>query len=125
MRVKSLHYNKYLTATLKEVQMIESTINPIHTLIWIISFFGIIVSFFFIWKYDNKRGYIILPLTYFLDVFFYNLVLHATYVLGLNILTFQQLEIWSGVVRLHSLLLLIAIIIFQPVRSKKDGRVDT
>jgi hypothetical protein len=105
--------------------MIETIINPIHTLIWIISFFGILVSFFFMWKYNDKKGYIILPLTYFLDVFFYNLVLHTTCVLGLNILTFQQLEIWSGVVRLHSLLLLIAIIIFQPVRVKNIRRNKT
>lgn len=100
--------------------MIDSIFSPIHTVIWLVSFLGILVSLFFMWKYDTKRGYIIGPLTYFLDVFFYNLALHATYVFGLDIFTFQQLEIWSGVVRLHSLFLLIGFIVFQPVRTKKQ-----
>lgn len=99
--------------------MVDITISPIHTLIWATSFLGIFISLFFIWKYNDKRGYIVGPLTYFLNVFFYNLVLHATYIWGMNILTFNQLEIWSGVVRLHSLLLLIGFIVFTPVRYNR------
>jgi hypothetical protein len=103
----------------------ESGINSIHTAIWIVSFFGIIISLFFMWKYDTKRGYIIGPLTYFLNVFFYNLALHMKYVFGIDILTYEQIVVWSGIVRLHSLFLLIGFIIFQPVRSNKHGRIDT
>jgi len=104
--------------------MIDIVLSPIHMIIWAVSFFGILVSLFFMYKYNKKRGYIVGPLTYFLNVFFYNFALYSTYVLGLDILTFQQLEIWSGVVRLHSLFLLISFIVFQPVRSNKDGRID-
>ena len=102
--------------------MTDIVINPIHTLIWAVSFLGIVISLFFMWKYDKKRGYIVGPFTYFLDVFFYNLVLHATYIWGMDILTFNQLELWSGIVRLHSLFLLIGFIIFQPVRSNKKWK---
>jgi hypothetical protein len=101
--------------------MIDIIISPIHTVIWLTSFVGILICIFFMYKYDRKRGYIIGPLTYFLNVFFYNCALYATYQLGMDILTFNQLEIWSGVVRLHSLFLFIAFIIFQPVRSNKYG----
>jgi len=98
--------------------MIDIVLSPIHIIIWAISLLGILISLFFMYKYDRRRGYIISPLTYFLDVFFYNLALYATYILSINVLTFNQLEIWSGVVRLHSLFLFIAFIIFQPVRNK-------
>ena len=98
-------------------------INPIHTFIWVVSFIGILVSFLWMRVHKERRGYAILPLSYFLNVFFYNLVLHATFVWGMDISTFNQLEIWSGVVRLHSLFLLLFYLIFQPIavmRTKKQ-----
>lgn len=98
--------------------MIELVLDPIHYVIWVTSFFGILVSLFFMYKYNRRIGYLIGPITYFLDVFLYNCFLFATFMLGADILTFQQLEIWSSVVRLHSLFLFIAFIIFQPVREK-------
>jgi len=98
--------------------MIDIILSPIHMVIWIVSFIGILISLFFMYKYNRRIGYLIGPLTYFLDVFFYNCALYATYAWGTSILTFNQLEIWSGVVRLHSLFLFIAFIIFQPVRDR-------
>jgi hypothetical protein len=98
--------------------MIDIILSPIHTVIWLTSFIGILISLFFMYKYNRKIGYLIGPLTYFLDVFLYNCALYATYALGTSFLTLNQLEIWSGVVRLHSLFLFIAFIIFQPVRKR-------
>jgi len=94
-------------------------VNPIHMVIWLTSLLGILISLFFIYKYNRKRGYIVGPLTYFINVFLYNLVLYSTFILGLNIFSLNQLQVWTDVVRLHSLFLFISFIIFQPVREKK------
>ena len=99
-------------------------INPIHTFIWVVSFIGILVSFLWMHVHKERRGYAILPLSYFLNVFFYNVALHMKYVFGIDILAYEQIVIWSGVVRLHSLFLLLFYLIFQPVavmRVKKEG----
>jgi hypothetical protein len=66
----------------------------------------------------TQKGYVIPALTYFINVFLYNTAFHVTFIWGMDILTPYQLEIWSGVVRLHSLFLLIAYILVQPVRRK-------
>ena len=89
----------------------------IHTFIWLISFFGIIIGLLWM-RNHTQKGYVIPALTYFINVFLYNCAFHATFVLGMDILTHEQLEIWSGVVRLHSLFLLIAYILVQPVRRR-------
>jgi len=94
-------------------------INPIHSFIWLVSFIGIIISIIYMFKYKNHKGYAVAALTYFLDVFLYNLALHSTLVWGINILNFQRLEIWSGVVRLHGLFLLISFLIIAPIARRK------
>jgi hypothetical protein len=105
--------------------MNDLLLNPIHTVIWGVSFVGILISFLWMHIHKERRGYAILPLSYFLNVFFYNLALHMVYGLHTDVFTLQQLEIWSGVVRLHSLFLLIFYLIFQPVavmraRNRED-----
>jgi hypothetical protein len=94
-------------------------INPIHSVIWLVSFIGLIISIAYIIKYKEKRGYGITALTYFLDVFLYNSVLHLQLVWGFHFLTLQGLEIWSGVVRLHSLFLLISFLLIAPSARNK------
>jgi len=91
----------------------EELINPIHTLIWFISFIGIVISIAAIYFNKGRWGYILAPFTYLVNVFLYNTVLHATIVYNIGNVTFQQLEIWSAVVRLHAMLLAILYIIFR------------
>lgn len=83
----------------------------IHKLILIVSFFGIVVSVIQFFRYPHRIGYMIAPITYILNVFSYNLALHY------GLLNFQNLEIWSGIVRLHSLFLFIIYIIIQPIKK--------
>lgn len=99
----------------------EDAMLPIHTIIFAVSFVGIIIAVVQIYLHKELFGYILLPLTYLVDVFLYNFVLHATFIWGADWLSLSQLEFWSGVVRLHSLFLIIALIVFQP-RVKKDDR---
>lgn len=94
-------------------------INPIHTTIWVVSFVGLIISIVYIIINKEKTGYGIAALTFFLDVFLYNLALHGKIVWGFDFLTLKQLEIWSGVVRLHSLFLLISFLIIPELVKKR------
>jgi len=91
-------------------------IDPIHTIIWIVSFIGIIISLSAIYFRRDRWGYVIAPLTYLVNVFFYNTALHATLVLNIGNMTLQQLDFWSSVVRLHALFLAIMYVIFRAVR---------
>jgi len=97
----------------------EILINPVHTIIFVTSFVAIIISIMVLICYKKRWVYIIGPLTYFINLFIYNLFLHLTYVSHLGLLTFQQAEFWSGVVRLHSLFLFISYVIVQPLIRKR------
>lgn len=86
--------------------------SPIHDIIFIVSFLGIILAIVELKYHPDRRAYIIAPLTYLVNVFLYNFALHF------NLISYSYLEIWSGIVRLHSLFLFIAYIIFEPKRRK-------
>lgn len=92
--------------------MDNDAILLIHPVIFIVSIIGIIVAT--IWMSLHKDHWLIAvpPLSYFLHVFIFNVVL----LLGL--IPWEELETWSGIVRLHSLFLFIALIIFYPIRKK-------
>ena len=102
----------------------EQSINPVHTLIWFISFFGVIISIIQMLRHRDNWGYIIAPFSYILNVFLYNLALHLVFVWNIVNINSQSLEIWSAVVRLHSLLLAIAYIIIQPKKKVKGEKVE-
>lgn len=92
--------------------------DPIHTIIWLISFIGIIISFLSIYFYREKWRYIIPPLTYLINVFFYNLAFHATLLFNIGNITIEQLDIWTSVVRLHAVFLAILYIVYRAIEER-------
>jgi hypothetical protein len=88
--------------------------NPIHTIIFAISFFGLVISII-VWCYaKERRGYLVAPISYLINVFAYNVALYLTVVADVPILSPQGIEWWSGIVRLHALFLCIGFILAQP-----------
>lgn len=83
-------------------------IDALHPVIFIVSFIGIIMGT--VWMAHNTRhwAYGILPMTYFMHVFIYNIYLNFT-LIGID-----NLEIWSSAVRLHALFTFMVLFIFMP-----------
>lgn len=105
--------------------MYDLGLDSIHTIIFIGSMISIVITLIWMYFHKHEWGYGIAPLTYFINVFLYNLVLHLTYITHTQFLTVHQLEIWSGIIRLHSLFLFLALVIFQPTRRHKyDGHIE-
>lgn len=92
----------------------DLSISNIHTIIFILSFIGIVLSIFQMYFHKEYIGYILAPFTYLIDLFLYNLFLHLNLVWGISIVSLEGLEVWSSVIRLHSLFLFIAYIVLQP-----------
>lgn len=97
-------------------------INPIHSVIFFVSFCGIVISLI-LFYYDRKNwGSVIGPFSYFLNVFVYNLFLHLKYVAGIDLISYNGLIFWSGVVRLHSLFLFMSYILVRPLRIQRQKK---
>lgn len=95
-------------------------ISNVHTIIFILSFLGVIVSILEMYWHKEYVGYILAPFTYLVNLFLYNLFLHLNLVWGINLVSLQTLITWSSVVRLHSLFLFIAYILLQPTIRRGD-----
>ena len=95
------------------------TFNYIHTIILITSFFAIIVSIVSI-VYDNDSWkYVIGPLTFFVNAFLYTVFLHIKYVCHVDIVSYEFIVYWSGVVRLHSMFLLLSYAVIPLIKKRK------
>ncbi len=82
-----------------------------------ISFAGLIFSGYYIIFRKGKRAYLLAPLSLFLDVFLFYAVLFLEFYWNMDIIEGQQLLVWSGLARLHGLLVVLAYLIVEPKRS--------
>jgi hypothetical protein len=95
---------------------IQESLN-LQTAILLVSIAGIIISIFMMIKNKDRMGWIIPPLTLFINVFFFTSILHIESITNnFMILSPQWTLIWSAAIRLHALLLGIIYIII-PIRS--------
>lgn len=81
------------------------------------SLFGIIACLFLLKKYKHKKGYVIAPLTYFIDAFLFYLTVELREY-NIYLITGQQLLIWSTIVRLHSLVIILVYMLVGPNRRE-------
>lgn len=80
------------------------------------SAFGLIVSIILLTRHGNKKGYIIAPLTYFINAFLFYLAIELKEY-GVFFISLQQLLLWSTIVRLHSLIIILTYLLVEPKRS--------
>lgn len=84
------------------------------------SFGGIIICILLLTRHVNKKGYIIAPLTFFIDSFLFYLTIElAEY--NIYLVAPQEILFWSTVVRLHALIILLAYVIIEPARGGGHG----
>jgi|WetSurSiteA1Bulk_404760.scaffolds.fasta_scaffold06722_3 hypothetical protein len=81
------------------------------------SFIGLIISVYYIVSCKGKNGYLFAPLSLFLDIFLFYVVLLIEIYGHMTIIGGQQLLIWSGVARLHALLVVLTYLVIEPKRS--------
>ena len=93
---------------------------PIHLILFIGSFIAIILCIVLLTHHGNKKGYILAPLTYFIDLFLFNVVMYLRAYFQIEIFTFEQMFNWSSIIRLHAFIILLTYVLVEPSRNKYD-----
>ncbi len=102
----------------------DITQNPlIHLILFIGSFLAIILCVVLLTRRGNKKGYILAPLTYFIDLFAFNVVMYLRAYYGIELLNFQELFNWSSIIRLHAFIVLLTYVLVEPSRNKYEEKV--
>jgi hypothetical protein len=97
----------------------DITQNPlIHLILFLGSFLAIILCIVLLTRHGNKKGYIFAPLTFFLDLFAFNVVIYLKTYYSIDILSFQSLFDWSSIIRLHAFIIILTNVLIEPSRNK-------
>lgn len=96
-------------------------LDPIHTVILVLSLMGLLMCLAWLASHPHKHGYIWLPLLVFANMFAYNVVLYAHFNWSFCPLTLTQLEMWSAVIRVQVILSLMAYVL---VPMSRPGEIS-
>jgi len=103
----------------------DITQNPlIHIILFLGSFLAIILCIVLLTRHGNKKGYILAPLTFFINLFLFNVVIYLRTYYGVEILSFQSMFDWSSIIRLHAFIILLTYVLVEPSRNKYDKKVE-
>jgi hypothetical protein len=83
------------------------TILPIHFLIWFLSLVGLALMFVLWATEKQKRGYIYAPWLWLFNAFMFSTAWYT------GMLSPQALVLWSGIVRLHGMILMFILVWLQ------------
>jgi hypothetical protein len=102
----------------------DITQNPlIHMILFGGSFIAILICILLLTRKGNKKGYIIAPLTFFINLFAFNVVIYLKTYYNIDFINFQTLFDWSSIIRLHAFIILFASVLIEPTRNKYDGMI--
>ena len=82
----------------------------IHTVVFATVLLSIVMLIVMWFKYKPKRGYLYLPFTYIINAILFNIFLFC------GLLTIEAAELWSGLVRMHGIILLMTLLWLQVKR---------
>jgi hypothetical protein len=99
----------------------DITQNPlIHLILFGGSFLAIILCIVLLTRHGNKKGYIIAPLTFFINLFLFNVTIYLRTYYDIVIIDFQGLFDWSSIVRLHAFIIILVSVLIEPARNRYD-----
>lgn len=99
----------------------DITQNPlIHLILFAGSGIAILLCILLLSRHGNKKGYIIAPLTFFINLFLFNVAIYAKTYLDISFIDFQTLFNWSSIIRLHAFIIILINVLIEPSRNKYD-----
>ena len=97
----------------------DITQNPlIHIILFAGSGIGILICILLLTRHGNKKGYIIAPMTFFINLFLFNVAIYMRTYFDIIIIDFQGLFNWSSIIRLHAFIIILTSVIIEPARNR-------
>ena len=90
----------------------------IHLILFAGSGIAIILCILLLTRHGNKKGYIIAPMTFFINLFLFNVAIYLRTYYDIKVIDFQGLFNWSSIVRLHAFIIILMNVIIEPSRNK-------
>lgn len=99
----------------------DITQNPlIHLILFAGSGIAILLCILLLTRHGNKKGYIIAPLTFFINLFLFNVVIYLRTYYDVTTVDFQTLFNWSSIIRLHAFIIILINVLVEPSRNRYD-----
>lgn len=92
----------------------------IHLILFAGSGIAILLCILLLTRHGDKKGYIIAPLTFFINLFLFNVSIYLRTYYDIITVDFQSLFNWSSIIRLHAFIIILINVLIEPARNKYD-----